>query len=409
MSRFLFFPLPLAGHIYPAAAVAQSLTERGHEVAWIGAQARLRPIIGDEPVVYPTGMRPYRGQADTGLNSVRSLWQEFVVPYTKFTLPAVEKAVQADQPDVLVVDQHAMAGALVAQRHGLPWATMASSSMELTEPFRDNPPIMAWLDGLQDTMKAMAGRPDDPVDLRNSPYLVIAFISELLAGAGLPGYRFPGHWALVGPATGTRSGGPDFPWDWLDPARPHVLITVGTMAEANAVDPTQFYTRAVRALDELGDGVQGIIIAPDGEVPDPPPHVLTRPRVPLLDLLPRLDAVVCHGGQNTVCEALSFGVPLVIAPLTRDQPINASRVAALGAGLRASFSRVTPGQLAAAVTTLLTDPSYRAAAGRVADSFAAAGGAPEAARRLEQLALASAGAPRPGPAAATVPAGAPGG
>jgi UDP:flavonoid glycosyltransferase YjiC (YdhE family) len=393
MSRFLFFPLPLAGHIYPAAAVAQSLEQRGHEVAWIGAEGRLRPIIGAGPVVYPTGMRPYRGQADTGLNSVRSLWQEFVVPYTRFTLPAVEKAVQAARPDVLVVDQHAMAGALVAQRHGLPWATMASSSMELTEPFAGNPPIMAWLNGLQDTMKAMAGRAGDPVDLRFSPYLVIAFISALLAGGTLPGRRFPDHWALVGPAIGARTGAPDFPWDWLDPGRRHVLVTVGTMAEANATDPTQFYTRAVRALAQLGDGVQGIIIAPDGEVPDPPPHVLTRPRVPLLDLMPHLDAVVCHGGQNTVCEALSFGVPLVIAPLTRDQPINANRVAALGAGLRVKFSRVTPDQLAAAVTTLLSDPSYRAAAGRVAGSFAAAGGAPAAAARLEQLALVQAGVP----------------
>src|SRR5258708_21642539 len=95
----------------------------------------------------------------------------------------------------------------------------------------------------------------------------------------------------------------------------------------------------------------------------------------MLDLLPRLDAVVGHGGLNTVCEALAHGVPLVIAPVKGDQPINAAQVAAAGAGLRVSFARVRPEKLREALTTVLDDPAHRQAAGRVRESVVEAGGA----------------------------------
>jgi zeaxanthin glucosyltransferase len=382
VSKFLFITLPLTGHVYPASAMAQMLTRGGHEVAWVGSEARLRPLIGADATVYGTRLRPYRGLADTGLTSVKSLWDDFVVPYTRFTLPVVDKAVADFCPDVLVVDQHALAGALVAEREGLRWATMCSSSMELARPFAKLPKIEAWIRGHLSTVWAEAGLLGEAPDLRFSPYLVVALTSRALTGE----LSFPDHYALVGPALSARPASADFPWDWLDPGRQHVLVTVGTMAENNATDSSNFYGRAAAALEPLGDRVQAVVIAPPDAIPAPPEHVLVAPRVPLLELMARLDAVVCHGGLNTVCESLSRGVPLVIAPLTRDQPINAEQVVAAGAGLRVSFSRVTPGQLRAALTTVLDEPAYRAAAGRVRDSFAAAGGARAAAQRLAQLA-----------------------
>src|SRR6185436_20489781 len=112
---------------------------------------------------------------------------------------------------------------------------------------------------------------------------------------------------------------------------------------------------------------------------DAPAHVLVVPQVPMLELLPHLDAVVTHGGLNTVCEALAHGVPLVVAPIKGDQPINAAQVEAAGAGLRVSFHRSGHEKLRAAITAVLDDPAYRVAAKGIADSFAAAGGAPAAA------------------------------
>jgi UDP:flavonoid glycosyltransferase YjiC (YdhE family) len=141
----------------------------------------------------------------------------------------------------------------------------------------------------------------------------------------------------------------------------------------------------VRALRPLGETLQAIVIAPES-LPGTPEHIMLLPRIPQVELMPHLDAVVCHAGLNTVSEALNCGVPLVVAPHTRDQPINGAEVVRIGAGVRLHFHRARPDQMRTAVLTVLTDPGYRAAAGRVRDSFTAAGGAPAAAARLERLA-----------------------
>ena len=73
----------------------------------------------------------------------------------------------------------------------------------------------------------------------------------------------------------------------------------------------------------------------------------------------------------------------------------AAQVAEAGAGIRVRFARVTPAQLGTAVTAVLDDTTYRSAARRVQDSFAAAGGAAAAAERLEQLARSPADQERP--------------
>jgi zeaxanthin glucosyltransferase len=385
VSRFLFVVLPLAGHANAAAALGRALTGRGHQVAWVGSEAYFRPIVDPADTVYPTGTRLYRPQADRGVAALKSLWEGFVVPFARFTLPAVEKAVQAFRPDILIVDQHALAGALVAQRNGMRWATLISQSMELTRPYRALPKVDEWIRDCLAALAAQAGlAPDESFDPLFSPYLVLACTSTALTGT-MP---LPDHFALTGPLLACRAAGPDFPWDRLDPGRRHVLVTVGTLAAEVAKD---FHARALEALRPLGDRVQGIVAASAEALSDPPEHILVAPQVPMLALLRQVDVVVCHGGLNSVCEALAYGVPLVVAPIRHDQPVTAAQVVAAGAGIRVRFGRVRPAELRAAVTAVLDDPAYRMAAGRVRDSFAAAGGAPAAAERLERLERSSAG------------------
>jgi UDP:flavonoid glycosyltransferase YjiC (YdhE family) len=99
----------------------------------------------------------------------------------------------------------------------------------------------------------------------------------------------------------------------------------------------------------------------------------------------RLSAVVCHAGNNTVCEALARGVPLVVAPVRDDQPVIAEQVLKAGAGIRLRFGRVNAAGVGAAVGSVLDDPEYRAAAARLRAAFAAAGGVAAAAARIEQV------------------------
>jgi zeaxanthin glucosyltransferase len=134
--------------------------------------------------------------------------------------------------------------------------------------------------------------------------------------------------------------------------------------------------------------VQAVINAATDAVPDPPPHVLVAPRVPMLELMPRLDAVICQAGQSTVNEALAHGVPLVVAPIRLGELVVAQQVERAGAGLTVSFSQASPAQLSAAVTAVLDEPGYRGHARRVGEEYTAAGGAGAAAASLAALAQA---------------------
>jgi len=380
MSRFLFVSLPLTGHVNPMAAVAKTLTAQGHDVAWAGSEAYLRPLVGPDAAIQQIPLRPHRRQADRGMAAAKTRWEEYIVPHCRVSLKGVDKAVRAFGPDVMAVDQHAVAGALVAHRYGVPWASMAPTTMELTRPYRALPKVEAWIQALMAKMWSDASLPGEPPhDLRFSPHLLIAFTGAALTGP----LSWPDNAALVGPALAERPADLDFPRDWLDPGRKHVLISMGTLAAENSHG---FYERAVEAVRPLGDRVQVILTAPPETIPDAPDHVLVRTRVPVLELMPRLDAVVSHGGLNTVCEALAHGVPLVVAPIKGDQPINAAQVQAAGAGVRVSFARVRPEALRAAIVTVLEELPVRAAAEAVRDSFAAAGGAAAAAEQLARLA-----------------------
>jgi UDP:flavonoid glycosyltransferase YjiC (YdhE family) len=97
-------------------------------------------------------------------------------------------------------------------------------------------------------------------------------------------------------------------------------------------------------------------------------------------LLPLADVVIAHAGLGTIAAALDAGVPLVCTPFDRDQPLNAARVAALGAGV------TVDGDLGAAIERVLGDASFRAAAREIGDAGRDAGGAAGVVRDLEELA-----------------------
>ena len=75
---------------------------------------------------------------------------------------------------------------------------------------------------------------------------------------------------------------------------------------------------------------------------------------------------------------------MVRTPISRDQPLNAERVATLGAGL-AVPADATVGQLKEAIEEVLSQPSYRRAAQSIASASRRDGGPAAAAAELESL------------------------
>jgi MGT family glycosyltransferase len=390
VSRFLFVVPPLVGHTNPTVALGRELAARGHAVAWTGhaevvaellpPEARFLPVADDFPMDVAAAMEARNVKGGAGMAGFRSLWEEFVLPIARHMLPGVEAAVDAFGPDALIVDEHALAGAAVAERRGLPWATSATTSADLVDPLALIPKVGEWLRDQMARILIDAGVDEDRArafDPRFSPHLVLAFTIAELVG---PPESFPDHYAFVGPSLGERPHSPPFDWGWLDDTRPLVLVTLGTV---NWRAGARFFGVAAETLGAMD--VQAIVVAPHNLVPDPPANVLVRPEIPQLDLLRRAAAVVCHGGHNTVCETLAAGLPLVLAAVRDDQPIIADQVERAGAGVRIRFARATVPMLHAAVEAVLHQPDCRKAAERVQAAFATAGGPRVAANRLEQL------------------------
>jgi UDP:flavonoid glycosyltransferase YjiC (YdhE family) len=376
VTRFLIVVPPLVGHINPTVGVAARLRAQGHAVAFAGAADLVRALAGDDYRIYDCaiGEQLARPADARGPAALRFLWTGFLVPLAEAMVPGVHAAVADFEPDVLLVDQQALAGALVADRLGLPWATSATTSAELVDPLAGLPKVQAWVNDQLAELAARHGNPDLGGDPRFSRFLVLAFTTRALVGpvdAG-PNVRF------VGPSIADRPGD-DLDWPWAD-ERPTVLVTLGT---ANVDAGERFLTACAQAL--AARPVNAVVLDPAGTLGPQPRHVLVAEHVRQLAVLPRVAAVVCHGGHNTVCEALWHGVPLVVAPIRDDQPIVADQVIAAGAGIRLRFTRAGAEQIGTAIDSVLGQPSYRDAAGIVGESFRQAGGASAAARELVQL------------------------
>jgi MGT family glycosyltransferase len=74
-------------------------------------------------------------------------------------------------------------------------------------------------------------------------------------------------------------------------------------------------------------------------------------------ILPHVDLVVTHGGNNTATEAIHFGKPMIVLPLFWDQYDNAQRVAECGLGVRLPTYEFEDAQLHEAIDRLLAPPS----------------------------------------------------
>lgn len=115
----------------------------------------------------------------------------------------------------------------------------------------------------------------------------------------------------------------------------------------------------IRVLVTLGG-----VLAPDTVMA--PANVTVVGFLPHEVVLPHVHVVVTHAGMSTVSTVLAAGRPLVCVPQGREQPLNAMRVAEVGAGLNVAPDAVDT-DLPAAIRTVLSDPRFRS----VAQDFAA--------------------------------------
>jgi MGT family glycosyltransferase len=160
------------------------------------------------------------------------------------------------------------------------------------------------------------------------------------------------------------------PWHAPWPAqsdRPRALIACSTGAQ----EQTELMQRVVGAMADVDvDAVA--TTGPNVNIADlrAPANVRLIHSAPHNTVMREVSVVVSQGGHGTVSRALLNGLPLLVLPNGRDQADNAARVEAKGAGLRLPPT-ASEAEIAAAVTRLIKEPHFQAAARRLAAAMKA--------------------------------------
>jgi sterol 3beta-glucosyltransferase len=145
--------------------------------------------------------------------------------------------------------------------------------------------------------------------------------------------------------------------DFLDAGPPPVYVGFGSIA---GKDPRRTAQTVVNALRQSGQ--RGILAGGWGglDTADLPDSIFGIQQAPHDWLLPRVSAVVHHGGAGTTAAGLRAGKPAVICPFFGDQPFWGHRIKALGAGPEPiPQKKLTAERLADAIHTAVTHQSMQ--------------------------------------------------
>jgi UDP:flavonoid glycosyltransferase YjiC (YdhE family) len=390
------------GHAEPMVPVAGAARAMGHTVAFLGRASVLDRLAERGFGVLSDGFPPDEARTEiTPLMAPDAEYEAevlrsgFAGEYARRRATRVTELCGEWAPDVVVADEPDFGSQVAAEALGLPYATAlctaAGSSIHAG--------IVAEA---LDALRAWHGLPPDPGMAAPGRHLVISPFP--------PSFRDPAF-PLPRTAVSIRPADPEpepadatLAWLAARPERPLVYFTLGTVFNMESGDLFARVLAALRDLDANAIATVGSEIDPASLGPQPE-HVRVERFVPQAALLQRCDVSISHGGSGSTIGALAAGVPMVLLPMGADQPDNARRVVALGAGVALDVMRCTPADVRAAVEHVLAEAAYRAAARRIADEVAALPGPEAAVAALERIVRTT--EPRLGRKADDVPRAAP--
>ena len=425
MPTFLFASIPIPAHTSNPTPFASRSIERGHRVLWYAGRAFHDQIaaVGATPLPYVAAedfggipideyFPSFKGLE--GPAAIRAAFAQVFVGHAGQRVADLQR-IFAEHPVDAVLCDGLMYGVGLAHELGGPaWATFGDGPLPYLEP--DNPPFgpgllplagragrirnngVRWVAhnlvfGPARTryrrIRTELGLPAEGRDVMDSwsPYLHLQGCTPAFEypRADLPGEI---HW--VGALR------PDAPawtppswWPEVESGRRHVvLVSQGSIRP----DLTELIGPAVRALAAenvlvvvtTGQAVPADVeTAIGGPLPD---NVRCAKFIPDDLVLPHASVFVTNGGYSGVTLALASGVPLVQAGKTEEKSEIAARIEWFGVGVKLGSTRPSADAVRRGVRTVLIEPRYAAAAGRVRDEMAQHDAGREGADLLERLA-----------------------
>lgn len=380
MAKGFFFNVPLHGHVNATLPVVRELVDRGEDITYYLTDAF-------RPQVERTGARFHRYESTLEGGPIGFLPAR-MPGESRHVLSQLLEVVRADRPDYLVYDPMCLWGWMIGQLLRIP-AIMFRPTMAIaprTGPFAVFLKSRATMfpELFEQSAKELGalmrehGLP--PTDLIGMMGHVEPLNLVCVPRSFQPeGDTFDERFLFVGPSIQPRGDAGDFPFAHLAEG-PTLYISLGTIFN----NRPEFYRMCFAAFGGthwrvvLATG-HAVNLAELGPIPD---NFLVRPSVPQLEVLERTDVFLTHGGANSLMEAFSYGVPVVVIPQMAEQPLNALRVVELGLGLALEKETVTVEQLQQAVARVSSEPEFRTKARAMQQDVRASGGYRRAAEAI---------------------------
>ena len=142
-------------------------------------------------------------------------------------------------------------------------------------------------------------------------------------------------------------------------SRPRAYVSLGSFLSAR----TDVLERIADAIQALGwDAVIATGAVRPQSLATTPPGWVVDEHLPQVAALKACDVVVCHGGNNTVTEALTAGLPVLAAPFSTDQFAGAEDLRRSGLGDVIDPAAATGDEIAARLAELHGGDAARRAA-----------------------------------------------
>ncbi|HSR67367.1 MAG TPA: macrolide family glycosyltransferase [Acidobacteriota bacterium] len=385
MAKIAFFGFPAFGHVNPTLAVVEELRNRAHEVVYWCSHSfaeRLEAAGAD----FRSYGHPLLEELSVTPENINRL-PLTVMEACQWFLTDCLSSVRDEAFDLIMHDSVAPWGKLTAQVLGLP-------SIASVSTFAFHRRMLGLARGLYDipfswsrTMTKLktlwrirsVGRALRRQDFPSPAMLDLIFARGTAASLVYtwPGFQpfadsFGPDVHFVGPSLQHSRDDVDFPFKRLDPRRPLLYISLGTLFNRES----DFFEHCFQAFASsdwqvvltLGGGLD----VEDFEQQAPSNFILCR-YAPQLRLLEGAKAAITRGGMNTVNECLYFGVPALAIPFLSEQAVVAGRLVQVGAGKALKPAQVDPTRLREAVEAL-QQPHYLDKARQIRDSMRRTGG-----------------------------------
>ena len=395
MARALVVITPAEGHVNPSLGLITELVKFGEDVVYVcieeyrsrieqtGAKVMTYPFAEDafshEPTLKPLAYRhPYQfiHMVTCG-----------IIPRM---IPEVLRLIEHETFDYLIYDSlMGWGGRILAEKLGIP-AVCTIASFASVEPAsiesEEDIDTQELYEAIINTAREIAATykvslPAVEEMMAHNAQLNIVYTSRFFQPRA---EELHDRFLFTGSSIIPRKDAPEFPFHLLrERHNETVYISMGTILNKNL----EFYKLCFDALKDqpvnvvLSSGKYTDITSIKEMIPD---NFIVKPYVDQIEILQHADVFVTHAGMNSVSEALYFDVPLVMIPMTSDQPFVAGRVKELGAGMVLDQHHLSPIQLQDAIMEVLHNSIYREQAHLIGKSLREAGGCTLAAAAIMQ-------------------------